>query len=103
MLAEHGIRCLICSDMPHLVEELSQGAGALLISEEAIPHQDQLFLLGERLGSQPPWSDLPVLLLAHTGADSQSVRQTLRVLGNVTLIERPVRVAALLTAVQTAL
>jgi hypothetical protein len=31
------------------------------------------------------------------------VRQTVRALGNVTLLERPVRVAALMTAVQTAL
>ena len=103
LLAEHGIRCLICSDMLHLVGELAQGAGAILISEEAIPQQEQLYFLGDRLGRQPPWSDIPVLLLAHPGADSQPVRQTLRALGNVTLIERPVRVAALLTAVQTAL
>src|SRR5690348_9725121 len=89
--------------MLQLVGELAQGAGAILISEEAIPQQEQLYFLGDRLGRQPPWSDIPVLLLAHPGADSQPVRQTLRALGNVTLIERPVRVAALLTAVQTAL
>jgi len=103
LLAEHGIRTFTCSDLLQLVGEFAQGAGAILISEEALPHQEQLYFLGDRLGRQPPWSDIPVLLLARTGADSQSVRQTLRALGNVTLLERPVRVAALLTAVQTAL
>src|SRR5206468_72801 len=92
-----------CRDLPHLVQELGLGAGAVLISEEALADQVQLYHLGERLSRQPPWSDLPILLLAHPGADSASVRQTVRALGNVTLLERPVRVAALMTAVQTAL
>jgi PAS domain S-box-containing protein len=103
LLAEQGIRSLACTDMAQLVHELSLGAGAILVSEEAIPHQDELYHLGDRLGRQPPWSDIPVILLAHPGADSAPVRQTLRSLGNVTLLERPVRVAALVTTVQTAL
>ena len=54
LLAEHGIRCFICADMAQLVNELGQGAGALLISEEALPQQGQLYALGDRLGRQPP-------------------------------------------------
>ena len=54
------------------------------------------------LAGQPPWSDLPVLLLTRAGADSQIAAQTLRTLGNVTLLERPVRVAALVSAVRSA-
>jgi PAS domain S-box-containing protein len=103
LLAEAGVRCTVCSDIQQLVHELGLGAGAILISEEALPDEAQLYFLGERLSRQPPWSDLPILLLAHPGADSSAVRQTVRALGNVTLLERPVRVAALLTAVQTAL
>jgi PAS domain S-box-containing protein len=103
VLAEAGIRATICRDLPHLVQEINSGAGAILISEEALANETQLYYLGDRLSRQPPWSDLPVLLLAHPGADSPQVRQTVRALGNVTLLERPVRVAALMTAVQTAL
>ena len=103
VLAESGVRCAICIDLPQLVQEMSRGAGAVLVSEEALGSEAQLYYLGERLSRQPPWSDLPVLLLAHPGADSPMVRHTVRTLGNVTLLERPVRVAALLTAVQTAL
>ncbi len=103
VLAESGIRCALCADLLQLVDEVGRGAGAVLVSEEAVADVAQLRYLGERLARQPTWSDLPILLLAHPGADSPAVRQTVRALGNVTLLERPVRVAALLTAVQTAL
>ncbi|HSN21998.1 MAG TPA: PAS domain S-box protein, partial [Usitatibacter sp.] len=103
VLAETGVRCTICADLPQLLRELARGAGAVLLSEEALGGEAQLFRLGERFSSQPPWSDLPVLMLSHPGADSPTVRQAVRVLGNVTVLERPVRVAALMTAVQTAL
>ena len=103
ILAEVGIRCTICTDVPHLVRELAVGAGALLVSEEALGEESHLYHLGERLSRQPAWSDLPILLLAHHGVDSAAVRQAVRALGNVTLLERPVRVAALVTAAQTAL
>ena len=103
VFAENGIRCTICADLTQLLHEVSLGAGAILISEEAIPTEERLYFLGERLALQPPWSDIPILLLARPGPDSAAVRQTVRTLGNVTLLERPVRVAALMTAVQTAL
>jgi len=69
VLAEAGIRCTICRDLPHMVQELALGAGALLISEEAISKETELYYLGDRLSRQAPWSDLPILLLAHPGAD----------------------------------
>jgi PAS domain S-box-containing protein len=103
ILAENGVRALACRDLENLVDEIEEGAGAVLISEEALRTPTELHYLGDRLSRQPTWSDLPVLLLASPGADSGAVRQAVRSLGNVTLLERPVRVAALMTAVQTAL
>jgi PAS domain S-box-containing protein len=103
ILAEVGIRSLPCDSLAMLGREMAEGAGALLLSEEAVMSESDMFFLGERLAHQPPWSDLPVLLLAHTGADSAAVRKAIRALGNVTLLERPVRVASLVSAAQTAL
>ncbi|HWH42233.1 MAG TPA: ATP-binding protein [Usitatibacter sp.] len=103
VLAEAGLRAVVCDSLNGLFQEMAQGAGALIISEEALLEETALYYLGERLSRQPPWSDLPVLLLAHHGADSPAVRQAVRSLGNVTLLERPVRVASLVTASQTAL
>lgn len=103
VLADAGIRAHVCADLQELAREMTAGAGALLLSEEAVASEPALYFLGERLARQQPWSDLPVLLLTHPGADSALTRMALRHLGNVTLLERPVRVAALSTAAQTAL
>ena len=61
-----------------------------------------LWLAGMVAG-QPSWSDLPILLLTRPGADSSSVAWAASELGNVTLLERPVRVTALTSAVRSAL
>ncbi|HYC36943.1 MAG TPA: ATP-binding protein [Usitatibacter sp.] len=103
VLAEVGIRTQICADLAEMVGEMAAGAGALLISEEALQSEVGMHYLGDRLMRQPPWSDIPVLLLAHQGASSAAARRAIRVLGNVTLLERPVRLASLVTAAQTAL
>jgi PAS domain S-box-containing protein len=103
VLGEAGIEAAICPDLPMLVRELDAGAGALMLSEDALGGDLDLALLSERLMRQPPWSDLPILLLTHQGADSTVVRKAVRNLGNVTLLERPVRLASLVTAARTAL
>jgi signal transduction histidine kinase/ActR/RegA family two-component response regulator len=55
------------------------------------------------LTEQPPWSDIPVLLFTRQGADSVAAHDAMRTLGNVTLLERPLRLTALLSAVRTAM
>jgi PAS domain S-box-containing protein len=103
VLADAGTRVHVCTDLADLLTSMTQGVGALLIAEEALANDLHIEYLGERLMRQPPWSDLPVILLTHIGADSPVVRKAVRQLGNVTLLERPVRVASLITAAQTAL
>jgi len=99
-LGQDAPSCVACRDLEHLALEVERGASAIVIAEEALAgHNGRLAKL---LAGQPPWSDLPVLLLTRAGADSQIAAQTLRTLGNVTLLERPVRVAALVSAVRSA-
>ncbi|HKU70246.1 MAG TPA: ATP-binding protein, partial [Burkholderiales bacterium] len=93
--------CLACRDINELVRELERGAAAILIAEEAyVMHGNQL---AATISRQPHWSDLPVLLLTRRGADSSAVLSALETLGNVTLLERPIRVAALMSCVRTAI
>jgi signal transduction histidine kinase/ActR/RegA family two-component response regulator len=101
MLARDGVDCLACPDLGALARELELGAAALLIEEEALAEADGR--ITSLIAHQPPWSDLPVLLLTRTGSDSVTAIQGLQTLGNVTLLERPVRVAALASAVRSAL
>lgn len=102
ILGRAGVECVGHDSLASICTELLAGAGALLLAEEAIePERDPC--LDDWLAAQPSWSDLPVLILARPGADSAGVAQSMDLFGNVTVLERPMRVAALVSAVRTAL
>ena len=94
--------CHECQDMAELCRELQAGAGALLLAEEMLGHADAASLV-EALGHQPTWSDLPIVLLTADGADSPLALSALEVLGNVMVIERPVRSTTLVSTLRSAL
>ncbi|HEV8196171.1 MAG TPA: HAMP domain-containing sensor histidine kinase [Gemmatimonadales bacterium] len=97
-----GLSCHCCRDLAETCTELDGGAAALLVAEEVVL-RDESDCLASWLSRQPAWSDLPVLLLARPGADSATVTSAIDRLGNVTVLERPIRVASLVSAVRTAL
>ncbi len=102
VLARAGMEAEICADAAGLCGHATDQAGAILLAEEALTP----FVRGALaavVDLQPGWSDLPVLLLTAPGADSEVVNAALEELGNVTLLERPVRVATLVSAVRGAL
>ena len=95
----------IAADGDLLLVKLREGAGGAIIAEEALKG-DNVKALAEWQTSQPPWSDIPFIILTSTGRPTpQSERraQELLTLGNVTLIERPVRPETVQTAVRAAL
>jgi signal transduction histidine kinase len=81
---------------------MKEGAAALVISEEALL-PGVVMRIRMLLRDQPPWSDFPVLLLTARGADSAAIRNASLEMGNVTLLERPMRIVAMLSAVRNAL
>src|SRR5690349_4789464 len=93
-LGRAAIESTICADIAGVDRELAEGAGALLLAEEAIADGTGTSL-ARALAAQPPWSDLPLLVLARSGADSEAVSLAMQVMGNVTVLERPMRLAAL--------
>src|SRR5262245_28173859 len=102
MLADVGVVCHFCKNLDELLEQLPHGAGAIVLPEEAIT-QGQADPLIDWVEMQPPWSDVPILVLARSGADSAAVAQSIELLSNVTVLERPMRVASLVSAIRTAL
>ena len=96
-----GIVGEICPSLNALVAEVEEGAAAILIAEEWVATSG-CGRLAEIIATQPTWSDLPVLVLTRPGADSGGVAEAVRTLGNVTLLERPLRVSTLMSAVRTA-
>ena len=103
-LKQAGIRAFICSDLVQLTSRLTDQTSALLIAEEGlIP--DQLPLLLDQLGRQPPWSDVPVIILTTPGGGDRASIQALEIFGptaNVSLLERPLRAVTLVAAVKVA-
>jgi PAS domain S-box-containing protein len=102
VFAQAGIGTHVCATAADLVAELPRGAGAVLLAEEILDNVGIAHLVAA-LHSQEPWSDLPLLLLTRHGADSDAALQALTALGNVTLLERPTRINALVSAARTAL
>jgi signal transduction histidine kinase/CheY-like chemotaxis protein len=102
LLVQRGIRVDVCRSFGELLREIAAGAGAVLLPEEATTpgHNAALRRL---LDEQPPWSDLPILVLTRPGSESAESIDAVRMLGNVTLLERPLRGATLLSAVRTSL
>ncbi len=103
VLARVGMHAQVCAGVDAAVHEMGRGAGALMLAEEVLMAPKAATALKQALAAQPPWSDLPVLLLARQGASSSSIDQAMETLANVTVIERPVRVAALVSTVRAAL
>ncbi len=85
-----------------LLAKLEESAGALVLTEEALLLQDTQKLI-DALHAQPNWSDLPVLLLTKSGSDSMLALRALELLGNVILLERPVRMNTLISTLKMAL
>jgi PAS domain S-box-containing protein len=102
ILAGAGIACEVCLNLDELCAALAAGAGAVLLTETAFASNRHDCLL-EQINNQPGWSDMPILLLAEQGGDSPLAVSTMEILGNVTVLEQPVRVTTLISGLRAAL
>jgi signal transduction histidine kinase len=87
-----GFGCHPCRDMSELLNKLAFGVAALLVTEEALTGRNRELLL-HYLDAQPPWSDLPViLLLSALLPESRPALELQAILPgrNVTVLRRPV-------------
>jgi signal transduction histidine kinase/ActR/RegA family two-component response regulator len=103
-LEKAGLHCETCSDMDEVCRGIEEGAGALMFTEEALAAEAS-HKLALALQAQPPWSEVPVIIL--TGLPSIEAKQrSFRELGqrtNITLVDRPVRIQSLISAAQSSL
>ena len=105
VLEHAGFAVAPCADMAALCASIDDDTGVLLIAEEALGGRARDSLLAA-LGAQPSWSDLPVIVLTAESELSRVLSPTLHEVAeraNVTLLERPVRVATLVTTLRSAL
>ena len=104
VLRGDGAKCVVCADAGALRGALEQDVGGIMITEEAAG-EVLLEPVLQWIETQPPWSDLPIIVLAtrQTGPRPSSSAKVLERLGNVVLLERPLNGETLVSAARSAI
>jgi signal transduction histidine kinase/CheY-like chemotaxis protein len=105
MLAEAGIASEEMGSLAQLLDALRDGAGLAVLTEEPLRTAD-LHPLSNWIGSQPEWSDFPFILLTARGGGLERIPgagRLLKVLGNVTFLERPFHPTTFVSLAEAAL
>jgi PAS domain S-box-containing protein len=104
-LSDVGVSSYVCATATQVANELKVGAATAVIGEEALGEQE-IQSIASALESQPPWSDLPIIVMTGGGEPNRVSRQLARMrtpLGNLTLQERPLRAVTLVSSIKSAL
>jgi signal transduction histidine kinase len=104
-LSREGLEGRSWVSVEQLAGALEDSVEAIIIAEEALQARgvERLFTF---LKGQSAWSDVTLILLTHGGSETTQVSTSLVHLfgarGNVTMLERPIRVPTLMSAVRSA-
>src|SRR5882724_1364468 len=103
-LNAQGFETQICHGLDEYSRQITDSTGALLLTEEALESAQGSLLLGV-LKAQPPWSELPLIILTSGGESRRAGLLDLAAAatGSVTLLERPISTLTLTRSVQVAL
>ena len=91
LLKEAGIDAAACSDLASLATALGPDTTLVVIAEEAVRLLN-VAPLKVWIDNQPPWSDLPFIVMTQRGGGPESNPSAARLadtLGNLTFLERP--------------
>src|SRR5689334_9654863 len=105
VLQQSGFRVQTLPTIEQLCAAISEDVGAVILTEEVL-QSGTIGVLAQRISSQPAWSDFPVMVLTGGGLSTASTESAVRSrapLGNVTLLERPLRPVTLASTVRSAL
>jgi signal transduction histidine kinase len=103
LLDAQGFETQICNGSDES-RQITDRAGALLLTEEALESPQGLLLL-DALKAQPPWSELPLIILTIGGESRRAglLNLAAAAAGSLTLLERPISTLTLTRSVQVAL
>ncbi|MGE0715419.1 MAG: response regulator [Alphaproteobacteria bacterium] len=106
LLDGNGYDARVCPDVDAVAGAIDTEVGVVLLTEEALaPALDRL---REALAAQPPWSDIPFILLASRRSSRFAPIAALRdrlleSTGNAIVLERPLGITSLLSAAASAI
>src|SRR5260370_37249812 len=101
-LAKHGFRVRACKNLAEVIKRFDRCTDAVVLTEATLA-PSKIHLLAKALVTQPPWSDVPVILLATAGSEGKKASQhALEILGNanVLVLPPPLRTVVLVTALR---
>jgi signal transduction histidine kinase len=105
VLERSGIPVGVVAQVSGVARCVASGAGAAIVAEEALD-SEAIEHLARSVAAQPAWSDFPIIVLTGGGASTPDTEMMVRSrtpMGNINLIERPVRPATLISSVRTAI
>jgi PAS domain S-box-containing protein len=102
LLKREKISSVHCDNAGSLARELDGGVGVILMTDDALadPGIGQVL---EALGRQPPWSDVPAIVLCGHDQLPKLAGAAMQTLRNVTVLERPTTSRTLISAVKAAI
>ena len=103
VVAGRGLDVVIVADTTELAREIEAGASVVLIASEAFSETGES-PLRQALDRQEAWSEMPIILFG--GDPAQVASGATEILGSraqIILLERPLSIATLLTAIDAAL
>jgi len=104
LVEQAGFSSRVCCSVPDLIAQLDFRADVVLIAEEAL-YGKALDPLEAWVAAQPPWSDLPFIVLTNHNDSARFTRfrgDLVRKLRNIAFLERPMQAISLKAAVLAA-
>ena len=105
VLSRAGLSPVICHSAADLEAGMQGDCGAIVLTEEALSPELRAMLV-RLFKAQPPWSDIPVVLIASVGPRNMGPAMAAQLRGprrTITLLERPLRSVTLLATLDTLL
>jgi signal transduction histidine kinase len=104
LIERAGLRPVVCKMLQEVVEHLEGTVEVALVAEEAL-YGDNVRVLEDWVGRQPPWSDQPFIVLTNHNEGPKFAafrRELVRRLRNVGFLERPLQAITLQATVISA-
>jgi signal transduction histidine kinase len=104
LIERTGLRPVICSTVREVVNDLDRVIEVVLVAEEAL-YGNNILVLEEWVGHQPPWSDQPFIVLTNRNEGPKFAafrRELVMRLRNVGFLERPLQAMTLQATVVSA-
>src|SRR5690348_110590 len=73
LVGQAGLDARVCSDFQDLIAQLDLGADVVLLTEEAL-YGKSVDRLAVWVSAQPPWSDLPFIVMTSANEDARFAR-----------------------------